>query len=391
MGRRSNGEGSISQRKDGSWQAALQVDGVRRTVYGKTRREAAAKLQELRRQATSTGCLANPKGRTLNDLLDAWLESKAPYLKPRTLADYEQVSNLYLRPTMGQLPLSKVTPQRVQRLYATLQERGYHRAALKVHRALSQVLALAVRWGWLTTNATDQVDAPRYRPQRRDVWTPDQLQAFLEGTRGHWLHPLWTVAVCSGCRLGELLALTWDDVDLEGDSLTVSKAAQHIGGEWVVTEPKTQAGIRCITLPSEAVAALKRQRVWQAEQRLRLGPAWAATRGRTANGAQVFTNMHGGALNHGQVAQVMRAACDRLGLPRLSPHGLRHLHASLLLAEGLPLPEVSARLGHASSAITASVYSHAVRDDTAATAAISRALAQGERGCAKPASTRHGR
>jgi integrase len=364
MERRSVGEGTIIQRQDGRWQASLQVDGRRRTVYGKTRTEAAGKLAELQRQASTTGAIPSPGKRTLNDLLDAWLETKAPNVRPRTLADYGAISASYLRPILGSAPLAKVTPDRIARLYAKWQRAGKSRTALKCHRVLSQALALAVRWGWLASNPTGRVDAPRHRYERKDAWTPEQLRAFLDGTREHTLGPLWTFLACSGCRLGEALALTWGDVDLAAGRVTIAKSVQRIGGEYVTSEPKTAAGVRAITLPGEAIEALR----LQAERRLAQG-----------GGALVFANGEGEPLHRSTVAHATRRECARLGLPPVTPHGLRHLHASLLLAQGLPVPAVSQRLGHANSAITLSVYSHFVgKDDSAATAAIARAI--GERG-----------
>ncbi|HHX44892.1 MAG TPA: site-specific integrase [Chloroflexi bacterium] len=363
LSRRSPGEGSIIQRQDGRWQASLQVDGHRRTVYGATRQECAAKLADLQRQVTRAGILPDPGKRTVNDLLDAWLEVKAPIVRPRTLADYQDVCDRYLRPPLGKTRLNRLTPDRIQRLYARYQMRAQSRAALKAHRVLSQALALAVRWGWIGNNPCDRVDAPLHRYRRHEPWDAGQLRTFLDGTRDHWLGPLWMFLATTGCRLGEALALEWGDVDLAAGTVTINKAGQHVGGRWTVTEPKTRSGIRTITLPREAIGALRRQ----AEYRLAHG-----------GGVLVFANQSGAPLNRTTVAHAMRVMCKRLAVPALSPHGLRHLHASILLAEGLPLPEVSRRLGHANAGITASIYSHAVRDDSAAVAAIGRAL--GERG-----------
>lgn len=360
MSRRSPGEGTLTQRKDGRWQAALQIDGTRRTVYGRTRSEASAKMDTLKRQAAKAGTLPDPGKRTVNDLLDAWLEVKAPTVRPRTLADYHDVCDRYLRPALGKTRLNRLTPDRIQRLYARYQTRAQSRAALKAHRALSQALALAVRWGWIGMNPCDRVDAPLHRYRRHEPWAAGQLRTFLDGTRDHWLGPLWMFLATTGCRLGEALALEWGDVDLGAGTVTINKAGQHIGGQWTVTEPKTRSGVRTITLPREAIAALRRQ----AEYRLSHG-----------GGVLVFANQSGAPLNRTTVAHAMRVMCKRLALPALSPHGLRHLHASLLLAEGLPLPEVSRRLGHASPAITMAIYSHAIRDDSAAVEAIERALA----------------
>lgn len=352
MGRKSNGEGSITQRQDGRWQASLQVEGRRKTVYGKTRSEVARKLADLQRQATKTGALPNPGRRTINDLLDAWLEVKVPTLKPKTAADYTYTCDSYLRPTIGKAPLARLTPDRIERLLAGL--RCHPRTAQKVYLRLSQALALAVRWGWLSTNPCDRVDAPRYHAERKDLWTAEQLRAFLDGTREHWLGPLWALLAYSGCRLGEALALEWADVDLSRGTLSIHASRQRIGGQWVVGEPKTAAGVRTVSLPSKALDALARL----------AGDAIAQG---TAAGL-VFTGRNGGPLNPDTLRGAMRRECDRLGLPRVTPHGLRHLHASLLLAGGVAITDVSRRLGHATPSITLAIYSHSIpgRDDGAA-------------------------
>jgi integrase len=359
--RRSPGEGSISQRKNGRWQASLQINGQRTTVYGKTRREAAAKLRVLQSQAPAATVNLTLSKVTLNDLLDAWLETKAASVKPRTLADYRATCDRYLRPAIGALRLARMTPERIDRLLASYRE--HPRTAQKAYMRLSQALDLAVRWGWLANNPCDRVDAPRYRPERKSLWSLDELRRFLDGTREHWLGPLWNLLAYSGIRLGEALALTWDDVDLAAGHVVVGKTMQRIDGQWVLSEPKTRAGVRAITLPAEAQSALRRQ----AERRLATG-----------GGTSIFAgeNNHG-ILCHSTVEHAMRRECQRLGLPPLTPHGLRHMHASLLFTEGVSIPEVSQRLGHANPAITMSVYAHALgKDDSQVTKAIGRALAR---------------
>lgn len=360
MPRRSAGEGSLTQRADGRWQAALQVEGRRRTVYGRTRAEAAQRLQELIRQAAQAGALPDPGKRTVGELLDAWLDTKASTVGPRTLADYAAVCRRHVPASFRALRLTKVGPDRIARLCARLQARGQHRTALNVFRCLDAALALAARWGWLTANPCDRVDPPRYRPERREVWTAAELARFLEETHDHWLYPLWALLACSGLRLGEALALEWADVDLRSGVVSISKSAGKLG----VTAPKTAAGVRALHLPPLAVAALARQ----AERRLAQGGA----------AGPVFVGARGGRLHQSTVSHALAREVTRLGLPALTPHGLRHIHASLLLSEGLSVPEVSRRLGHAHPGVTMAVYAHALeRDDAAAAEAIARALGKG--------------
>ena len=369
MPNNSPGDGSIYQRKDGRWQASLQVNGKRRTVYAKTKTEAAKKLAQLRGQAAS-GALPDPGRRTVNDLLDLWLETGAPNWKPRTLVNYRWFADTHVRPALGHVRLSRLEPGSLQSLYAKLQADSPS-VADRVHRMLHCACKLAALWGWLPANPCERVVPPRYKAERKELWTAEELAAFLAGTQEHWLGPLWLLAVCSGCRIGELLALTWQDVDLSSGTVTINKAGQHIKGQWVVTTPKTKSGMRTVTLPPEGKAALKRQRVQQNQWRLKAGPDWTDT-------ALVFSQRNGQPLHTSVAAHLLKKQCQRLGLPPLTPHGLRHLHASLLLREGLPLPEVSRRLGHANSAITGAIYAHAIgNDDTRAARAISKALAGG--------------
>jgi integrase len=352
--------------------AALQTDGKRTTVYGKTRQEVSTKLAELKRQADQAGGLPDPGRRTVGDLLDAWLRAKAPGWKPRTQADYTTICDSYLRPELGALRVGKLTPERIQRLVNGYQVAGQHRTALKAYRALSQALALAVRWNWVGHNPAERVDPPKYQAKRKDLWSPAELAAFIEGTAGHWLGAYYLVALSTGARPGELLALTWADVDTDAGALTIERAAQRIGGERVTTAPKTRAGTRTITLPAEGLAALRRQAAWQAERRLLLGERWTA-------GDLVFSGYRGAPLTLSAIEWALRGACERLGLPPVTPHGLRHLHASLLLAEGLSVPAVSKRLGHAHAGVTMAVYAHAIgQGDGGAADAIGRALDGGK-------------
>ena len=365
--RRSNGEGSILQRKDGLWQAALQVNGQRITRYGKTRTEAASKLRELQLAPSPRKQVTWYRG-TLNDLLDQWLVTKAPNVKPRTLSDYQETCDRYLRPQLGKQALGHITPDRIQRLYAEHQNAGRARTALKIHQVLSQALDLAVRWDWLGSNPCAKVDRPRYRAERKEIWTPEQLRHFLEATRDHWLHPFWVLGASTGARIGELLALTWEDVDLDGGIIDVGRSVQVIDGRRVVGTPKTQAGIRRIGLPAATVSTLRAWRAKQAEQRLKRGNQWRA-------GELVFSSLHSEPLSASTVQDALPRECSRLNLPRMTPHGFRHLHASALLAQGLPIPAVSQRLGHANSAITLAVYAHALpKTDDQATEAIGRMI-----------------
>jgi len=340
--RRAKGEGSVTQRKDGLWQASIQINGVRKTVYGKTRKEAVEKLEAVKAEARANGVLPNPKGRTVGDMLRAHIEANAPKWKPSTLEDWKITVESYFA-NLWDLPLAKLEPVVIQKLISEYQLAGKNRTALRVYRALSAACKTAVKFGWLANNPCDRVEAPRYRPERKEVWNVEQLRIFLNGARNHKLFPLWLTAICTGARLGELLALTWADIAADLGAIRINKSAQRIGGKWVTLEPKTASGNRVVPVPQvviEAVREVARVLVKHAERVFSYSPEY--------------------------VAEELRKECERLGLPKMTMHGLRHLHGSLLLAEGLPVPEVSQRLGHSSPAITMAIYAHAIRHDRAA-------------------------
>jgi len=347
------------------WEGALQVGGTRRWVTGRTRKEVEERLAALQRAAAWQGGLPAP--RTLGELLERWYETERPRWKPRTAADYRRLLDTHILPALGKVRLHRLAPDRLQRFLDGIPA---VRPRAHVFRLLHRAFTVAVRWGWLPTNPCDRLTPPAYRAPTPSLWTPEQTRRFLTEAHTHWLWPFVALILDTGCRPGEALALRWGDWDPEKGTLRIERAGQRIGGVWTVTAPKTQAGRRTLTLGPLGTEALRRQRALQAERRLQAGAAW------TEHGL-VFTGLLGRPLGLSTVTHIFHQLCDRLGLPRLSPHKLRHLSASLALEAGAPLPLVSRRLGHASVHITTKVYAHALADDRLVAQALAAALGQG--------------
>lgn len=365
MARRGNGEGSVTQRKDGRWQASIRLNGTRRTVYGKTEREARRKLREIQSQIDKAGMLATPGQRTVDDLVDTWL-SGASNLKPSTIAQYRFFFDTYARPVLGSARLANITPALVQRVYAGLKPS----VADKVYRILHRAFAVAVRWGWLAANPASRALRPAYKSTRPAMWDQAELDIFLAGTMEHWLYPLWLLLIATGLRLGEALALRWDNVSPDRTALTIAGTLYYSGGgQWIINTPKTPSAARVVALPPMITAALAVQRARQDAQRERAGGAWQEH-------GLIFTGEIGRPLYHSTIQHALKRECARLGLPAVTPHSLRHLHASLLIDSGVPITAIAARLGHASPQITMRLYAHALSgQDVAAAEAIARVLA----------------
>jgi integrase len=344
MPRRSNGEGSIIQRKDGTWMGSLRVGGQRRYVYGKTRKEAATKLQELQREA-SRGTLVTPSRLTLGDYLTQWLASITPRLRSSTVAQYEIIVRVHITPTLGTVKLSALQPIHLQQLYARILAKGRSpRRAEQAHRVLHKALGDAVRLRLLAHNPAQDVDAPNGKAPEREIWTPDQVKAFIESCAADTTlyGPLWLFLVGSGARIGEALGLRWSDVDWESSTVLIERAIVHVKNRPEEGPPKTQSGRRRITLPGFAMEALRQQK------ELRGGDA-------------IFRNGHGGIPQPCDLLRRFHEACKRAELPIMRIHDLRHAHATLLVASGVDVKTVQRRLGHASLVLTLGLYAKVVQ------------------------------
>ena len=189
-----------------------------------------------------------------------------------------------------------------------------------------------------------------------EIVTPEQARTFIEEVRGHHLEALFVLAITTGARQGELLGLTWENVELDQGEIEIRRALQKVDGEFALVEPKTRMSVRSLALTRMAIDSLRRHKVRQAEEALRLGPAWH-------NGFNlVFCTSVGTQLDKTNVTKrQLRPLFKRANFsPRLCFRDLRHIAASLALGQGTPIPVVSEMLGHTDSATTLRVYAHAI-------------------------------
>jgi integrase len=202
---------------------------------------------------------------------------------------------------------------------------------------------------------------------------PGLVRRLIERTAGAQFGPLYALAASTGLRLGELLGLSWDSIDLEESTLTVRQSLARSGdGGWELARPKSKKSLRSIPLPTTARAALMTQRSRQNAARDMAGKAWQDT------SRLVFTDATGRPLDPNRVSAQFQRDRESAGVPRIRFHDLRHSAATLLLAQGVPLAVISDWLGHAGIAITMQHYAAIVpqlRHEAAA--AMDRALDPG--------------
>ena len=293
---------------------------------------------------------------TVGELLDRWLNTVARHkVKPTTLEDYAFTIRKHLTPALGTIPVQALNSATVQTFYSDRIDAGIGARTVQLcHQRLSQALALAVREGVVTRNVCTATDPPTSRPTPAEVWTAQEARAFIAASMHDTYAPLWQLALGTGLRRGELLGVRWQDLDLDGRQLSVRQTVALLGGAPSVQSPKSPAARRTIKLSAGIVDSLAKHRVAQVARRL-AAESWK-------DGDLVFCTGEGNPINPNNLYRNFDAIIAAAGVKRIPPHGMRHTHATLLLAAGTPIKAVSERLGHAKTSITLDTYAHVLPD-----------------------------
>ena len=267
----------------------------------------------------------------------------------------EQIVRLHLKPALGRVKLSKLTPAHVQGLYRNKLRSGLSPATVqKIHTVLHKALAQALKWNMIPRNATDAVKAPRPAPEEMRSLSPDESRKLMEAVRGDKLEALYVLAVHTGMRQGELLALKWEDVDLNEGVIHIRRTLTRSGGRIALGEPKTKGSRRPVHLTGAAVEASRGHLERQLEEIERLGDLYH-------DHGLVFTSQVGTLINPTNLRRRSFAALlERAGLPQIRFQDLRHTCATLLLSRNVHPRLVQDLLGHATVAITLDTYSHVI-------------------------------
>jgi integrase len=371
--RRGNGEGTIRQRTDGRWEAQLSLpNGKRKSVYGKTKKDARDKLNAARKQLDAGVDLGAPS-QTLGVFLESWLaDTVRPRLAPKTYKTYRDLMRVHVIPTVGWTRLDKLTAQQVATLLREKADVGLSPATVgHIRSVLRNALNRAVKWNLITRNPVVLTDPPRQERRRVVPLASEEARAALEAARGHRLEALFTVGLFLGLRQGEILGLRWADVDLESATLSVTQALQRVDGALIFRAPKTEKSRRRLTLPATVVAALRAHRDRQAFERQAVGDHWKES-------GLVFTTRIGTPIDPRNALRVWQKLLSDAGLPKRTFHVTRHTAVSILIGEGVPLKVIQEILGHSVLSTTADVYGHLYpRAFTEAAEAMERALGTG--------------
>jgi integrase len=370
--------GHVRRRGKNSWRLKFDIGtdpltGARRIRYHTfrgTKREAEIKLATLVAE-NSKGEYVDTSRVTVAEFIDRWQRDWAvSHVSPKTLERYCELLRNHVVPELGKIALQKLRAIDVNAIYGKLLRGDGRRKPLAartikhVHRVLHRALGHAESWGLVQRNVAARAEPPRVAATEVAILAPDQVRAVLEKLRCRSIFPILTLALATGMRRGELLALRWRDVDLDGAALQVEQSLEQTKAGLRFKSPKTKHGRRRITLPPSAVAVLRDLWKEQQEQRLRLGL------GKAPVDALVFATWEGKPRSPNAFTKEWSVAVKAAKMPKVTLHSIRHTHASYLIAQGLDPLAISRRLGHASPTITLGVYGHLFpnADDRAAVA-----------------------
>jgi integrase len=361
-------KGHLRERSPGRWAIVIDV----RDAAGKrkrrwfsfrgTKREA---QKECARRITEleSGASVDPSRMTVGAFLDRWIEHMRGHISPRSHERYADLS-LHVRRHLGDRQLQKLRTTDLTGFHAALARSGLApRSVRHVHGLLFRVLKQAKTWELVRDNIADLIKPPPVPDQELPILQPDQARGLLDALRGKPLYLLASLALATGARRNELLALRWQDVDLDAGRLRVELSLEQTKAHGIrLKAPKTRNGRRTISLPAHIVTELRAHWRAQQQQRLTLGI------GKAPPDSQVLATYDGKPQSQNAVACAWQRAVAAIGMPGLKLHSLRHTHASMLIASGMDVLTISRRLGHGSPTITLQVYGHLIHgaDDRAA-------------------------
>jgi len=346
--------------RDGKFYARVTYTdslGNRRQIWRRAQSKSDAKelARKIARELDEFGSEAFEHRQTLNEYLDHWLATANHSVSEKTYNDYESLLRRYVRPALGKKLISKIKPLDLQAVINQLNARGLSARTIRyVHTVLSSALKQGVKWRLLTHNPAQYVELPKIERKEMRAFSPEEARQFLAALPQDKYGLLFELALVTGLRPEEYMALKWSDVDFQQSAVTVNRVLcrKRKGGGWYFKEPKTKKSRRTIPLPLYLTQRLSDQKRTQAEERLKAGPQWQ-------DNSLVFTSERGTPLLLRNLERRhFKPLLRQAKLPDIRLYDLRHSCATLLLAAGENPKVVSERLGHASIVLTLDTYSH---------------------------------
>lgn len=335
---------------------------VKTSVTGRTRTEVKKKISRAKYDFKTNGSTIYQETKidTYKELADLWLESYKLTVKPQTLAVTKRQLDNHLISRFGEVKLDKITPATIQQFVNSLAAKLVNFKI--IHSINSRILQHGVLLQVLATNPARDVILPQKQKKGREAVKfikPEHLKLFLEYAEelatknygNYYRYVIFKLLLSTGCRIGELTALEWSDIDLEAGTISINKT--YNVELRIIGNTKTKAGTRVISIDRKTVLLLKQ---YQNRQRLTFLDVGACSP------SVVFATTTREYLPRISFQQIIDNRCKALGIPRFTCHAFRHTHASLLLNAGISYKELQYRLGHSNIAMTLDIYGHISKD-----------------------------
>lgn len=317
----------------------------------KTKKEAQQALAEKLSQLNHN-TYNEPSKITVAEALDQWYATSVePNLKANTKNGYK-VNIRHIKAGIGSIALQKLSAMQIQAFYNDLEAKGLSpRSVQYIHTNLKACLKYFNKMQVLSSNQAMFATVPRQVKSKNDYYTEQEVKELLEKTKGTDIYLEILLAVGIGLRRGEVLSLTWNDVDFPKGILNIDKSVSTIKGETIISTTKTVSGERKVKIPVFVIKALRERKEKQ----------WADRK--VLNGSYIENNLvccrsDGSYYNTGSFTTKFSKMLKKLGLRHIRYHDLRHTNATLMMSYGIPIKVMSENLGHANTGVTMDTYSH---------------------------------
>lgn len=356
---------SISTQKK-SWKVRIELEkdvntGKRRqksfTVYGSKKDAERFLIEKLRE--FDTGILKDTRKIKFGEYLDFWKEKTFGNLEVTTKEGYIQKIDKHIKPYLGNIFLENLKPLHLQNFYyeklqnSKLNGEGglSERTVLALHRIIHSALSQVVKWEFIVRNVAEAVEPPKAKKYQANFLNDKQTEELIRKAQNTDIYIPIMLAIYTGARRGEVLGLNWDNVDLEKGIIKIVDNLCTTQNGLIIKQSKTNSGIRTIAISTSLVKILKKHKLDQMKNKIRLGANYC-------DNNMVCCYEDGHLFNPKRFSAKFNEFLEKNDLPIVRFHDLRHSHASLLVKMGVQPKEISARLGHSNIGITMDLYSH---------------------------------
>ena len=336
----------------------IGYNGSKRLCYYETfyggKREAILRENELKMQKKNNTLVLKSKT-TMQDLLNEWLQYSKDKWSPKTY-----ISNAHwcdvIDKVIGHIKLQDLNVKILEDFYKEIHQKTTYsdKTIQHFYTIINTALKRAIIWGYITNNPNSLIEKPKIRKKEIQCYSPEEVEKLLDVLQNEPLkyQAIIYLALDSGARRGEIVALNWNDVDFNNKSMKINKSVQYTKELGIFEKStKTESSDRTIYLSDTTINVLKKYQKEQLKAKLKLGSKWG-------NSHRIFTTIDGFGMHPDTPSQILDNLIKKHNLKRISFHGLRHTSISLQISSGIQAQIISKRAGHSSISTTHSIYSH---------------------------------